>query len=232
MIFLIKNLYIIHLRQKPILGMIFAFTFGIMQILNADSAMAQGFLLGNSNTSTQKGELSVGTSLSGWQFVAQPFTTPPTNEGVMVGSINVTLKDFLLGTDGLFMSLYSETDGDPGGLLVSLSGSWAEGHQKFTPDQDIILDGETTYFLVLGSDPEKEGIFRVVTVDGDNSRTESGSIGTDISIINNSLGDWNKLNNGESFRMDIAAMTVPEPTSAALLSICAGVFFLNKKRKS
>lgn len=195
--------------------------------LTANVSHAQGYFQGNTATGVNSGQLSVGTSLSGWQFAAQPFTTAADANGKQLQDVSITMKDFLFGTDGLFMSLFDNIGGLPGNQLVSLNGSWIEGHQSFTPETAFQLEGDKDYFLVIGSDPVQEGFFSVVTVTDNGSRTTS--INGEISIINNSLGNWKQLSSGDSFRMSLTAVSVPEPAAASLIIVGLTLAGLRKR---
>ncbi len=183
---------------------------------NPSSSRGQGYFLSNAVGDFSIGVVSVGTSLSGWQFVAQPFKTSAASDGMYLNSITVEMKQFLFARDHLFASVFDEVLGTPGNELVRLEGTWEEGLQSFVPDTPFTLEGDKTYYLVFGSDPSEEGNFQLVTVPAGGARGE-GDIPGSISIINNTLGNWRKFNDGEAVRMDLTATTVPEPSAIALL---------------
>lgn len=223
------NFGIFDLPNRCKLFSLITLTSSILGFSFENNVKAQGYFLSNFSTSQVSGELSVGTSFSGWQFVAQPFTTGQEADGTYLTGVQVQMKDFLLGTEGLFMRLFDNFGGVPGAPLTELEGNWEEGLQNFTPRSPVMLEGGKDYFLVLGSDPTEEAIFRVVTVNSGNSRGQ-GKIDGNISIINNSIGNWQELNGSEAFSMGISSTTVPEPASIALILAGAGIFFRKFRR--
>lgn len=191
----------------------------------------QGFLLSNSVGNFSAGDISVGTSPTGWQFVAQPFSTSAAMDGLFLSNIQVEMTSFLFDQEGLFASVFDSGQGIPANELVRLQGNWEAGLQNFVPESQFALAGGKEYFLVFGSDPVKEGIFRLVTVPASGSRGE-GTIPGQIQVINNNLGNWKNLNNGEAIKMELLASTaVPEPESLALIIGAILVFGYTQRRR-
>lgn len=199
-------------------------------IIGPVTGFGQGFFLSNASGGFDVGGMSVGTAPSGWQFVAQPFRTSAAANGLSLSTISVEMKDFLFNQQGLFVSVFDNVMGNPGNELVKMQGNWEEGFQSFVPEVPFNLEGDKEYFLVFGSDPTKDAIFQLVTVPASGSRGD-GQIPGNIAVINNTLGNWKNLNNGEAVKMELVATTVPEPGSLALIMSAIVYFAFTQRRR-
>ena len=199
-------------------------------IMGPATGFGQGFFLSNATSNFSVGELSVGTAPSGWQFIAQPFRTSAAANGLALSTISVEMKDFLFNQQGLFVSVFDNVMGNPGNELVKMQGNWEDGFQSFVPEVPFNLEGDKEYFLVFGSDPTKEAVFRLVTVPASGSRGD-GEIPGSIAIINNTLGNWKDLNSGEAVKMELVATAVPEPGSLALIMSAIVYFAFTQRRR-
>ncbi len=185
---------------------------------------------------TINGSGSVGLFFGGPITRGGAFTTGANPDGYTLNSVSLRMGAGSGVPAGFVVTLHSDSSGLPGTLISALTGNsnpFADGDYAYTA-ASVSLSPTTTYFVVADADdvstPTNSNNFRWrVTDSGSDASVDGWSIADGHAQSFNNGGGWSSTTGALFMSIDATPVSVPEPTSLALLGLAGAGAMLRRR---
>ena len=174
---------------------------------------ATGALISNVGQTAATGAAQVSTS----QSQAQGFTTGSDSGGYTLGSVELAVSSFSGTASDITVSIYSESSGDPGTVVHTLTtpASISAAVTTFTAPSGATLAASTTYYVVISTTSSGISLSRTDATAEDTGGVSGWSIADSRRFLGGS--GWNTTTNPIRMRVNGDAATTS--TDATLSSL-------------
>lgn len=193
---------------------------------------AQSAMIVSTLTSTTTFAVSGNVTATAWK--AQQFTTDA--QAYALDQITLMLQSSSNAntTSPLEVSIFSDSSGEPGVQLVSLTGNLTPSTPlntrtafSYTPTAPLNLTANTSYHILLRS--SGSGFYNWgLPFNGTVNVTGPGTASANRESSNDSGGSWTQ--NATPFFFSVEGTAVPEPSSALLVGLSSLVLLIRRKR--
>lgn len=206
--------------------------------LVAGSARASQVVFGNLGSDGSGALLGTSTAISASQWLAQGFSTGASTSRLFVDQIVLGLKENSAGVINTTISIWSNSGGSPGSLLVTSSSQSVSAETKYSFSFGAFqLAPSTSYWVVLQQADVRWNL--VASEEAPSEQNSSGYSYLGTRLTSNSGGTWNNSGLNALTSLSISASEtgpepIPEPGTWAAAALLAGgaAFMRWRKRKA
>lgn len=170
-----------------------------------------------------------GDTVTKTAYLASSFTTGSTSSSYSLDSVLLGMGVAIEQEGGFTVTIRSNNSSRPGTVLGVLVGedNPSEGTFTYTPQTTILLDSNTTYWVVAGVSGG-DGEFRWLASNS-NNQTGDWTIGNNIGFSTNAGSSWSIMNYPPSL-LAVNATAVPEAGGTFFVALGAAAVFSRRRR--